>query len=366
MNRSDDLLVEIGTEELPPKALKTLMTAFADGMEKGLGDARLDHDGITPFASPRRLAVIVRQLATAQGDREINQKGPPVSIAFDDDGGSTKAAMAFARKCGVEVDALGREKTDAGEWLSYKGVESGSPTADLLPGIVQSALDSLPIARRMRWGDREEEFVRPVHWLVMLHGEAPVPGSVLGIESGLTTRGHRYHAPDPITLKAAGDYERTLLDKGFVVADFAARREMIVNAVTKAANDAGGSAVCDEALFDEVAALTEWPVPLTGSFDEEFLALPREVIVETLTSHQRYFPVAGDDGALKPAFITLANLESKQPERVREGNERVIRPRLADAKFFWETDQQTPLGERTESLKHVVNDALMVIFFSLS
>ena len=330
------------------------MTAFADGIEKGLADARLEHSGITPFASPRRLAVVVQNLPASQGDREINQKGPPVKIAFDDDGKPTKAALAFAGKCGVDVDALGREKTDAGEWLMYQGIESGSSTADLLPGIVQSALDGLPIPRRMRWGDRDGEFVRPVHWLVMLHGQETVAGSVLGVESAPTTRGHRFHAPDPITIKSANDYEQTLLKQGYVVADFAARREMIVKAVNEAAEAAGGAAVCDDALFDEVAALTEWPVPLTGSFDESFLSLPKEVIVATLTNHQRYFPVAGENGELKPAFITLANLESKEPDRVRDGNERVIRPRLADAKFFWETDQQRALGDRTEDLKNVV------------
>ncbi len=354
MTATRDLLVEVGTEELPPKALRQLMTAFADGVGRGLDEARLAYEGITPYASPRRLAVVVTALDTSQADRDTNQKGPPVEIAFDDKGKPTRAALAFAKKCGVEVDALGREKTDAGEWLSFQGEQQGKPAAELVPGVVQASLDALPIPRRMRWADRDDEFVRPVHWLVMLHGEDVIPGAVLGVESGRTSRGHRFHAPQPIDIATAGDYEQTLATHGYVIADFDARRGKIVAAVTKAAADAGGSAVADDALFDEVTALTEWPVPLTGSFDEEFLALPKEVIVATLTSHQRYFPIVGKDGDLTPAFIALANLESKDPARVRDGNERVIRPRLADAKFFWETDQQTPLGARTDALKNVV------------
>jgi len=351
---SGDLLVELGTEELPPKALTTLMTAFADGIARGLEEARLGHDGITPYASPRRLAVIVRALDAAQADRDVTQKGPPMTIAFDHDGNPTKAALAFADKCGVEVGALGREKSDAGEWLIYQGVEAGMPSADLVPGIVKATLDALPIPRRMRWGDRDDEFVRPVHWLIMLHDKRVIAGSVLGVESGNSTRGHRFHAPDPIPIRTARDYEETLRKKGFVVADFHKRREIIVSAVEKAATATGGSVVSDDALIDEVTALTEWPVPLTGSFDDDFLSLPKEVIVATLTGHQRYFPVVDERGDLKPVFITLANLESKDPDRVRDGNERVIRPRLADAKFFWETDQQAPLGKRTQALKNVI------------
>ena len=298
--------------------------------------------------------MVVNSLQLSQESREIAQKGPPVSIAFGDDGKPTKAALAFAKKCGVELDELDREKSDTGEWLCYKATVQGRATGELVPEIVNSALNALPIPRRMRWGDRDDEFVRPVHWLIMLHGKNVLEGSVLGIEAGRVTRGHRFHAPDDITIKSPGDYETALARKGYVIADFAKRRDKIVADVVKAAKDAGGEAVSDDALFDEVTALTEWPVPLTGSFDETFLSLPREVIVATLTGHQRYFPIADNNGDLKPAFITLANLESKDPERVRDGNERVIRPRLADAKFFWETDQQSPLGERTDALKNVV------------
>jgi glycyl-tRNA synthetase beta chain len=330
------------------------MAAFAAGIGEGLDKARLGHGELTAYASPRRLAVLVAAVVDSQDDREVEQKGPPVSIAFDDSGEATRAGLAFAKKCGVDIGKLGRVKNSDGEWLSHRAVEKGLATADLVPGIVQSALDALPIPRRMRWGDRDDEFVRPVHWLVMLHGNNVIPGAVLGIEAGRLTRGHRFHAAGAIEISSPAAYARLLEESGYVIADFAARRQKIVAAVMAAAEAAGGSPVGDEALFDEVTALTEWPVPVTGSFDPEFLALPKEVIVATLTSHQRYFPVTDASGQLLPVFITLANIESKEPDRVRDGNERVIRPRLADAAFFWQSDRNTPLGDRAAALKNVV------------
>jgi glycyl-tRNA synthetase beta chain len=354
MTGKDDLLIELGTEELPPKALRRLMDAFAEAVVAGLDDARLAHGEAKPFASPRRLAVLVVDVDRAQEDREIEHRGPPVSVAFDDEGNATRAAEAFAKKCGVEIAALGREKTGAGEWLTHRATETGRSAAELVPAIVKSSLDALPIPRRMRWGDHDAEFVRPVHWLVMLHGNEVIPGSVLGVAAGSRTRGHRFHAPGDIAIDRPADYESILEKTGYVVADFAVRRQSIVTQVTGEAEKAGGQVVCDDALFDEVAALTEWPVALTGSFDTDFLELPREVIVATLTGHQRYFPVADASGELLPAFVTVANLESSAPERVRDGNERVIRPRLADARFFWDTDRQVALGERTGALKNVV------------
>ena len=349
-----DFLAELGTEELPPKALRSLMDAFIRGVRSGLEDARLGYGNVRGYASPRRLAVIVEGLELKQEDREVQQKGPPVHIAFDDNGEPTKAALAFAGKCGVEVSELGREKTDAGEWLLHSAIEAGAEAAVLLPGIVLRSLEALPIPRRMRWGDHDAEFVRPVHWLILLLGNQVVPGEVLGIRSADRSRGHRFQGGRDIHIASPGDYVEALRSEGHVIVDFAERRQKIVDAVEAAARDAGGSPVGDDALFDEVTALTEWPVPLTGSFEKEYLSLPDEVIVETLTSHQRYFPVRGENGQLLPVFITLANLESKEPGRVRDGNERVIRPRLADAKFFWDTDQQTELGKRTEDLKKVV------------
>ena len=349
-----DFLVEIGTEELPPAALRTLGNAFADNLGAALGAARLAHGELEWFATPRRLAVVARELALAQEDREREQKGPPVAIAFDGDGKPLPPAEAFARKCGTTVDRLGRNKTEKGEWLSHRAVEPGASAAGLLPEIVRSALAKLSIPRRMRWGDSEEEFVRPVHWVVLLHGRDVIDGEILGIRTGGVTRGHRFHAPGELKLGTPGKYASVLEKKGFVIADFDTRRDRIRREVDRAASEAGGTALGDDALYDEVTALVEWPVAMTGRFDQGFLVLPKEVISATLTSHQRYFPIEGGDGRLMPLFITIANLESTDPEKVRQGNERVVAPRLADAAFFWETDRQTPLAERQDSLKAVV------------
>jgi glycyl-tRNA synthetase beta chain len=354
MSARKDLLIEIGTEELPPTALRQLIDAFNAGVVEGFIGARLGHGTVHQFASPRRLALVVESLDEKQADRTITVKGPPVRIAFDGAGEPTKAALAFAKKCGVEISALGRDSSGDGEWLCHESAEPGQETAALVPGIVEAALDKLPIPRRMRWGSHDFEFVRPVHWLILMHGDEVIPGSVLGMSSGNTTRGHRFHSVGEIDIGTPGDYAATLGKKGYVLASFDERREKIVKAVSEAAAAAGGTALGDDALFDEVTALTEWPVPMTGTFDEAFLELPREVIVATLTSHQRYFPVADKGGALLPVFITLANLESKEPDRVRDGNERVIHPRLADAAFFWETDRGKPLADRAESLRNVV------------
>ncbi len=351
---SADFLVEVGTEELPPKALRLLMDAFASNLGADLDKNRLNHGEIKAFASPRRLAVLVCDLVVKQEDREVTQKGPPIAIAFDDKGEATPAGLAFAKKCGVDVNELGREKTDRGEWLSHTALEGGQATNDLMADIVERALAALPIPRRMRWGDSAAEFVRPVHWLILLHGKDIISGSVLGTPASNKSRGHRFHAPGEIEITEPGKYLDTLEKKGFVIADFEARLQKIVGGVQDLAKEVGGSAVGDAGLYDEVTALTEWPVPLRGSFDKEFLALPDEVIVATLTNHQRYFPLRDEKQNLLPQFITVANIESKEPERVRNGNERVIGPRLADAAFFWQTDQQTPLGDRCDALDDVV------------
>jgi glycyl-tRNA synthetase beta chain len=352
--KSADLLVEIGTEELPPKALRGLMDAFAANLAGTLDEARLEHGDVHAYASPRRLAVIVDALAVAQEERRLSQKGPPVSVAYDDAGKPLPPATAFAKKCGVAVADLGRVKTDKGEWLAAETVEEGKTAAELLPGLVEKALAELPIPRRMRWGDGDAEFVRPVHWVVLLHGTGVVAGTVMGIDCGNTTMGHRFHSKGPITISAPSDYLETLEREGRVIADFGVRRELVRKGVEASAKEADGHVVDGEALYDEVAALVEWPVPVRGGFDEGFLALPREVVVSTLTGHQRYFPVADDSGELLPTFVTVANLESREPDKVRDGNERVIRPRLADAAFFWDSDRRRALSTRREALRDVV------------
>ena len=349
-----DFLVEIGTEELPPKALRSLMDAFANNLVAGIDDARLEHGDIHAYASPRRLAVRIEKLAKAQADRRTEQKGPPVSVAFDEDGQPQAPALAFAKKCGVEVKDLGRSVTDKGEWLSFGLLEKGQPTGEIIAPAIEKALADLPIPRRMRWGAGDAEFVRPVHWIVLLHGKDVIDARVMGIPAGRMSRGHRFHAGGDVRIASPGTYLSTLEKKGHVIADFERRRDLVENGVVALAKSAGGEIVEGEALFDEVAALVEWPVPVLGEFDEQYLQLPREVVISTLTGHQRYFPVADASGALLPKFITVANLESTDPDQVRDGNERVIRPRLADAAFFWDSDRNASLTMRGAALREVV------------
>ena len=354
MNSVDDFLVEIGTEELPPKALRSLMTAFGQGLEAAVDEARLEHAAVHAYASPRRLTVLIEKLSRGQGDRTVSQKGPPVSIAFDDDGKATPAASAFAKKCGVDVADLGRTSTEKGEWLSCDIVEPGKTSVELMPPLIERALAALPIPRRMRWGAGDAEFVRPVHWIVLLHGSDVLDASIMGIAAGNQSRGHRFHCDKPVVIKTPADYLPSLEKSGHVIADFERRRELILAGVTAEAERVGGNVVDAESLLDEVAALVEWPVSVTGAFDEKYLELPREVVISTLTSHQRYFAVADKNGNLLPHFITVANLESKDPDQVRDGNERVIRPRLADAAFFWDADRRIGLAARQDALREVV------------
>ena len=349
-----DFLVEIGTEELPPKALRSLMTAFAENLAKAIDEARLEHGAVHAYASPRRLAVLVEKLGLQQDDRTVQQQGPPVKIAFGAGGKPTPAATAFARKCGVPVGKLGRSKTSKGEWLAFEVVEKGRAAAEILPGLVEQALTSLPIPRRMRWGDGDIEFVRPVHWVVLLHGRKTIKAPVLGITGGNQSRGHRVHSSGDLTISSPGSYLDTLEKDGYVIADFERRRALIISGVTATATESGGSIVDGESLYDEVAALVEWPVPLLGDFDSKYLSLPREVVISTLTSHQRYFPIANAEDDLLPHFVTVANLDSKDPGQVRSGNERVIRSRLADAAFFWDTDRRNVLASRQDALNEVV------------
>ena len=351
---SKDFLVEIGTEELPPKALRPLMEAFGGNLAAGIDAARLSRGKVRAYASPRRLTVHVRKLAQQQDDREVEQKGPPVHVAFDDDGNPTPAATAFATKCGVSVEALDRIATEKGEWLAFTSQEKGRSAGELLPDIIERSLAALPIPRRMRWGAGDAEFVRPVHWVVLLHGDDVMNASIMGLEAGRESRGHRYHSSGPVVIESPAGYLDTLESEGYVIADFMRRREMVSKGVEAAAQQVGGKIVDGESLYDEVTALVEWPVPIVGAFDEIYLELPREVVVSTLAGHQRYFPVADDNDDLLPHFVTVANLESKDPEQVIEGNERVIRPRLADAAFFWDNDRKRSLANQQASLREVV------------
>jgi len=351
-----DLLFELCTEELPPRTLPALSNALTEGLAKGIDAAGVPHGRIHGFATPRRLAVWIEKLAEHQPDRQVERRGPPLANAFDAHGSPTQAATAFAKSCGVPVGELSKLTTEKGAWLQFRGTERGAATTALLKDVLTQAIAALPIAKRMRWGAHSAEFVRPVHSVVLLYGDEVVPIEILGLESGRVTSGHRFHSPKPITLRRAKGYE-TKLRRAKVIADFAKRRETIRLGVIAAAAEVNGTALIDDALLDEVTALVEWPVPLTGQFEQRFLSLPREVVIATVQDHQRYFAVQGPDGKLSGWFVTVSNIESRDPSKVREGNERVVRPRLSDAAFFWDQDRKMSLQGHAARLSGVIFQA---------
>ncbi|HEY2417912.1 MAG TPA: glycine--tRNA ligase subunit beta [Steroidobacteraceae bacterium] len=353
-----DFLVELGTEELPPKALRTLEQAFAQGLTTRLGELGLKHAAVQSFATPRRLAVLVRRLSLHQPDQQIARRGPPRSASFDAAGAPTRAALAFAASCGVAVDSLTSERDPRGnDYLHYQGLKSGAAAMSVLPAAVQAALDALPIPRRMRWGALEAQFVRPVHWLLMLLGSQVVPASILGVDAGDVSAGHRFMAPKAIRIRSPASYAGALQRRGKVLAVFEQRQASIRAQVETLAATLEGRAILSAALLDEVTSLVEWPVALAGRFEERFLSLPREVLIATLQDHQRYFALENAAGTLLPWFITISNIDSPDPALIRAGNERVVRPRLADAQFFWEQDRRQPLSARLEALEAVTFQA---------
>ncbi len=351
-----DLLVEIGTEELPPKALKKLMDAFGSDIAAGLTQAGLEYGAIRPYATPRRLAAHIETLATTQPDRPIERRGPALNAAFDDNGLPTKATQGFARSCGVAVEQLEKLETDKGAWLVFRSTQVGRATAELLPAIIEQSLAALPIPKRMRWGSSRVEFVRPVHWVVLLFGDEIVDAEILGVRTGRETRGHRFHHPASMYLAEPAAYAPLLETEGRVMPDFAARREAIRAQVIEAAVSFGGTAVMgdDDAFLDEVTGLVEWPVALIGQFEKRFLDVPQEALISTMKGNQKYFHAVDGNGKLMPYFITISNIESRDSSKVIAGNERVIRPRFTDAAFFWEQDCKHPLLSHLEKLKSVV------------
>lgn len=354
MTETRDLLIEIGTEELPPRALRRLAAAFADGIHSGLEHCNLVHGEYRWYATPRRLAVLVKDLVESQLDQEVVKRGPALSAAFDESGAPTRAVQGFANACGVMDDTLEILKTDQGEWLVYRSVEKGKSTVELLPGVTEQALTAVPVPKRMRWGDNDAEFVRPIHWLMVMFGSENVSCNIMGIDSDNKTRGHRFHHPEDIIVNRPDDYLSCLKDPGHVIADFEERQNRIRFLADNAARECGGRVLIDTELLHEVTSLVEWPVVITGSYDPEFLKLPIEVLVATMQDHQKYFPVLDDDRQLLPNFIAIANIESKDPYAIKTGNERVIRPRLTDAAFFWKRDCTRPLIDYREGLKDVI------------
>ena len=351
---SRDFLVEIGTEELPPKALDNLAASLEQGIVKGLNREELNFTASYRYATPRRLAVLIHELQPQQADKTIERLGPAVSAAFTGQGAPTKAAQGFARSCGVAVEELDRSKSGDVEKLVFSLKESGRPVQDLLPRLVRDALEQLPVPKRMRWGNFREEFVRPVHWVVMMYGNKTIPALLLGVEANHFSYGHRFNFNKKILIKNAKDYEALLEEKGGVIPDFNKRKGLIRELVENEGAKAGAVAVIDEALLDEVTGLVEYPVALTGKFEEEFLDLPPEALILTMKSHQKCFYLVDKKGKLLPKFITISNLQSKDPSKVVEGYERVIRPRLADARFFYETDKKHSLESRLQQLNTVI------------
>lgn len=354
MSEARDLLIELGTEELPPKALPGLSAALHAGLVERLRDARFAFTTSRAYASPRRLAVLVEGVSNTQPAQQVERRGPAKTAAYGKDGQPTPAALGFARSCGVDFAALETLVTDKGEWLVYRAHQAGRTLAELLPGFLREAVAALPIPKRMRWGSGEAEFVRPVHWLLALHGEQVIPMELFGIAAGRITQGHRYLGERAIPIPQAADYAGLLETRGKVIADFEIRRERVRALVHDAAAAAGGRPLIDESLLAEVTALVEWPSPIVGSFDAHFLDVPREALIASMQGHQKYFPLENADGSLQPRFVTIANIDSPRPELIRDGNERVIRPRLSDAAFFWRKDRSQPLAARLPRLGDMV------------
>ena len=349
---AQDFLVELGTEELPPKALNTLADAFLAGIEKGLLAAGLTFSAKQAYGAPRRLAVLITDLATQQPDRSVNLDGPPRLAAFDAEGNPTQAALGFAKKCGVDLSEIDQ----SGPKLRYSQSIAGKATASLLPTIVEDSLNDLPIPKRMRWGARKEEFVRPTQWLVMLFGDQVIDCTILAQTSGRESRGHRFHHPQSVRINSPASY-LTDLRAAYVLADFNERRQIIIKRVEELATQHEGTAIVPPSLLDEVTSLVEWPVPLVCSFEERFLEVPQEALIITMQDNQKYFCLLDADGKLLPRFITVANIESKDPQQIVLGNEKVVRPRLTDAEFFFKQDKKQKLETFNQRLQNVVFQA---------
>ncbi len=357
---NDALLVEILTEELPPKALARLMEAFSHGLFEGLKDKNFlpPEAEFTPFATPRRLAVLISSVLARQADRVVERKGPALASALDTGGRPTPALLGFAKSCGVDVDKLERQAGEKGEYFVYRAKQKGEPLRSHLSAIVEAALKKLPVPKTMRWGAGEAQFVRPVHGVILLHGNKIIPGTVLGLKSGNKTRGHRFLSTGALVIRNAKDYDRVLKQQGKVIASFEARRELIARALDTAAHKAGKNVRWDlgkhAELVEEVTSIVEYPVVLAGSFDKAFLAVPKECLIISMQQHQKYFPLAGARGELLPNFLFVSNMKAANPKDIIRGNERVLRARLSDARFFFDQDRKTRLEERVPRLANVV------------
>lgn len=350
---TNTLLIELGTEELPPKALKKLATTFYSSITEQLDNASLRYSEAKWFATPRRLAVLVSELENQQADKTVEKRGPAVNVAFDADGNPTKAAQGWARSNGITVQQADRLTTDKGEWLLHKAVQKGQTVAELVPAMFATAVTKLPIPKPMRWGSSRIQFIRPVHTITMMFGDQVIAGEILGVQSSNVLKGHRFHHQGDVVLDNAANYQAAL-KAAYVIADYDVRRQAIVDDVNAAAANLNATALLDDELVDEVTSINEWPSVLVGSFDEDFLQVPAEPLIYSMKDHQKYFPAMDANGNLLAKFIFVTNIESKKPEEVIRGNEKVIRPRLADAEFFFATDKKQTLESRLASLENVL------------
>ncbi len=353
MSKKDTFLIEIGTEELPPRMLKSLSSALASGLEQQLVKEQFNFGQINAFATPRRLAVLISEVAAIQPDKVIERKGPTLNVAVDQNNCPTPAGLGFARSCGIEFSALEIQKSEESAWLVHRFQQKGQSFVELAPAMLSNVLKQLPMGKTMRWNELEIEFLRPVHWVVLMYGDQVIPAEILGLSTSRNTFGHRFHHPDAIVLEHADQYESRLEEMGKVIPDFAKRQALIVQQIQQIGAEQNAHVIFPESLVDEVTGLVEWPVPIMATYAEDFLTLPKEVLICAIEHHQKCFPVADKKGVLKPCFITVSNIESTDPEQIIIGNERVMRARLSDAAFFFYTDKKHSLESRLETLKHV-------------
>ncbi|ODN44047.1 glycine--tRNA ligase subunit beta [Piscirickettsia litoralis] len=354
---TESFLFEIGTEELPPKSLEKLALSLKESFETSLKAAKLNHGNIEVFAAPRRIGLLIKKLDSTQPDQIIERRGPAVQAAFDKDGKPTPAALGFARSCKTDINNIERLETDKGQWLFFKLLEKGVNATELLPKIAEQAVKKLPIAKAMRWGSHKTQFVRPVHWITMLYGADVVDASILDLNAGRITQGHRFHSAGALSLTHADDYANVLKEQGHVIASFNERRSLIKNQLESIGATVNGHVDINTDLLDEVTALVEWPVALMANFDEEFLAVPQEALISSMQEHQKCFAVLDQQGKMMPHFVTISNIDSKNPATVISGNEKVMRARLADAAFFYQTDKKHSLESHLTRLKTVTFQA---------
>jgi len=349
-----DVLIELGCEEIPAKQLENIAHQFLEQIKNQLQQAELSFSGEELFATPRRLAVILKSVQEKQADKLVERKGPSQAAAYDANGQPTKALLGFVQSCGVTINNLSVIETEKGVWLIFKQMRKGQFITELLPALIDQAISKIAIPKPMRWQESVRPFIRPIRWILALYNDKPVQGMVMGLPIGNSTYGHRVYAPNLITINKSQDYAELLKKEGFVLASFAARRALINEQIQAIAAKQNAKAIIDDALLSEVTGLVEWPVALVVSFDQAFLKLPKEVLITSMKTHQKSFAMEDQSGKLLPYFITIANMQSDDPSHIINGNQKVMTARLSDAKFFYETDEKHKLEDYLPKLDQVL------------